>query len=95
MSRVPKRIYCFRKMNLAGELVDVSSELVDISDALSIGESEIPLFEYVVRIQRFKGTPVGRLYHLTRYSPGTQRSTLNAQSTRQARHRGQLRRSCR
>ncbi|GGM30739.1 hypothetical protein ACFQDN_23705 [Pseudomonas asuensis] len=76
MSRAPKRIYCFRTMNQAGELVDVSKVMIDISDALSIGESEIRLFEDVVRIQRFKDSAVGRLYHLARYSPGTRSSTL-------------------
>tara|TARA_R110000868_G_scaffold21144_2_gene88189 strand:+ start:1734 stop:2579 length:846 start_codon:yes stop_codon:yes gene_type:complete len=50
--------------------------MVAISDVLSIGESEITLFEDVVRIQRFKDSPAGRLYHLARYSPGTQSSTL-------------------
>ncbi|MEO8644017.1 hypothetical protein [Pseudomonas sp.] len=76
MSRVSKRIYCFRVKNLAGGLVDFSEAFIDISDALSIGQSEIQLFEDVVRIQRFKDSPVGRLYHFSRYAPGTQSSTL-------------------
>ena len=76
MSRVPKRIYCFRVMDSAGGLVDFSDELVEISDALSIGETEIQLFEDVLRIQRFSDSPVGRLYHIARYAPGTQNPTL-------------------
>lgn len=90
MSRVPKRIYCFRMMNQAGELLDISDELVDISDSLSIGGSEIPMFEDVVRIQRFKDTPVGRLYHLARYSPGTQSSTLTPKANGKLDNEGSL-----
>lgn len=90
MSRVPKRIYCFRMMNQAGDLVDVSDALVDISDALSIGESEIPMFEDVLRIQRFKDTPAGRLYHLARYSPGTLSSTLTPKANGKLDNEGSL-----
>lgn len=76
MSRVYKRIYCFRVVDPAGGLVDFSAALADISDRLSIGQTEIQMFEDVVRIQRFRDSPVGRLYHLARYSPGTHNSTL-------------------
>lgn len=76
MSRVPKRIYCFRVMNPAGALVDFSHDLIDVSDGLDIGQTELPMFEDVVRIQRFRDSPVGRLYHITRYTPGTQSTTL-------------------
>lgn len=76
MSRVTKRIYSFRVMGPAGELIDLSDSLVDISDQLSIGETEVVLFEDVFRIQRFRDTPSGRQYHIARYSPGTHSSTL-------------------
>lgn len=76
MSRVLKRIYSFRVIDPAGGLVDFSAALIDISDSLSIGQTEIQMFEDVVRIQRFRDSPVGRLYHLARYSPGTHSSTL-------------------
>ena len=76
MSRVYKRIYCFRVVDPAGGLVDFSAALAEISDRLSIGQTEIQIFEDVVRIQRFRDSPVGRLYHLARYSPGTHNSTL-------------------
>lgn len=76
MSRVPKRIYCFRVINPKGGLVDCSAALIDISDKLNIGQTEISMFEDVVRIQRFRDSPVGRLYHLARYSPGSHSSTL-------------------
>jgi hypothetical protein len=76
MSRAIKRIYCFRVMNAAGDLVDLSTALIDISDRLDIGQTERLMFEDIVRIQRFRDSPVGRLYHLTRYSPGTHSATL-------------------
>jgi hypothetical protein len=63
-------------MNAAGDLVDLSTALIDISDRLDIGQTERLMFEDIVRIQRFRDSPVGRLYHLTRYSPGTHSATL-------------------
>lgn len=90
MSRVPKRIYCFRLMNLAGHLVDISETLIDISDALTIGQTEIQLFEDVIRIQRFRDSPAGRLYHLTRYSPGTFNSTLTPKAAGKQDNEGSL-----
>lgn len=81
MSRVYKRIYCFRVLGAAGDLVDFSTALIDISDTLSIGETEIDMFGDVIRIQRFKDSPAGRLYHLARYSPGSHSSTLTPKVT--------------
>lgn len=90
MSRVPKRIYCFRVMDAAGQLVDISDALIDISDQLEIGQTEVQLFEDVVRIQRFRDTPSGRQYHLTRYSPGTLNSTLTPKAAGKLDNEGSL-----
>ncbi|MGP6462778.1 hypothetical protein [Pseudomonas parakoreensis] len=76
MSRASKRIYCFRVMDADGDLVDFSAALIAISDRLDIGQTERLMYEDVVRIQRFRDSPVGRLYHLTRYAPGTHGATL-------------------
>ncbi|MBR7215368.1 hypothetical protein E1K68_21785 [Pseudomonas sp. B2021] len=76
MSRAIKRIYCFRVLDADGGLVDFSEALIEISDKLSIGQTERLMFEDVVRIQRFRDSPVGRLYHLARYAPGTHGATL-------------------
>ncbi|WP_095139518.1 hypothetical protein [Pseudomonas sp. Irchel s3a10] len=76
MVKLNKRIYYFRSMAAGKELLDFSDDLAEVSDLKTIGESEISIMDDIVRIQRFKDLPDGRLYHFTMYSPGSKTATL-------------------
>ncbi|MHC6224011.1 hypothetical protein ACYU03_04425 [Pseudomonas sp. X10] len=76
MAKVNKRIYYFRVLDGSGSALDFSEALAEISDRITIGDSEITMIDEVVRIQRFEDTADGRLYHITKYSPGSQNTTL-------------------
>lgn len=77
MARVSKRIYYFRSVGVDGQPVDFSQEVAALTDGFpTISQSEMTFVDDVVRVQRFKDSPNGRLYHLAKYSPGTKNSTL-------------------
>ncbi|MEC4024923.1 hypothetical protein VSO52_19365 [Pseudomonas fulva] len=76
MTKVNKRIYYFRILGAEGKPLDFSADLERISDLLTIGQTEITMIDEVVRIQWRKDSPEGRLYHLAKYTPGSQNSTL-------------------
>ncbi|RYZ86770.1 MAG: hypothetical protein EOP04_13180 [Proteobacteria bacterium] len=76
MAKLNKRIYYFRSLTQSRELLDFSESLAEISDLKTIGESEVSILDEIVRIQRFKDLPEGRLYHFAMYSPGLKTATL-------------------